>query len=150
MASITLATLLQIRIPGVATPLFYQNYQQANYVYNGDIYSFIGFHIQTYPTIDLAAGQGDTVILIRNTQVIRALLLQYNDLKRSIVTIIHTQPGTTVPAIAQRLVLSFVSTEGGTVGFVLRPMTSALSGALSTAYLTAQVFPAIPYYKPAV
>lgn len=150
MASITLATLLQIKIPGVATPLYYQNYQSTNYSYNGDTYIPVGYQLQSYGSTDLSATSGDTIILMRNNDVLRSLLRQYNDLKRSVVTIIHTQPGTAVPAIARRLVVSCANTEGSAVAFILRPMTSALSGALSTAYLTAQSFPSLPYYKPAI
>jgi hypothetical protein len=146
MTNKSLATLIQIEIPGSST-LRYQNYQSADYTYNGQPYSWLGFSVQSYSDSDLNLSSTDTTIAIRNTSTIQNLLRQFNGLKRSIVTIFLVDPQSLV-AVAQRLIVSFSTVDQGQVVFTLRSATGALQGDLVTAKLDVATFPEIPYYRP--
>lgn len=145
MTSKSIATLIDINIPGQV--LRYQNYQTADYTFGGLLYSWAGFGVMTYSTNDLALSATDTVIALRNTSTIQNLLRQNNNFKRAPVTIYLVDPATGVTQ-AYRLVVSFATIEQGQVLFTLRSPTAALQGDLVTAKLDAQMFPAIPFYKP--
>jgi hypothetical protein len=153
LSNISLATLLKIVVPTpgnpsvIATTLRYQNYQSADYAFNSELYSYAGFQVQSYADADLSLGGGDCQIAIQNSQIVRGLLEQYNDLKRSIATLYHVQPSTTKPAIMQRLIISHATPEGGLVLFSARSPTSALQGPLATRYLTARDFQELPRYR---
>jgi hypothetical protein len=153
LSNISLATLLKIIVPTpgnpsvVATTLRYQNYQIADYAFNSELYSYAGFQVQTYADADLSLGGGDCQIAIQNSQIIRGLLEQYNDLKMSIVSLFFVQPSTTKPAIMQRLIVSYATTEGGLVLFTAKSPTSALQGPLATRYLSAKDFKELPRYR---
>jgi hypothetical protein len=151
--NISLATLLEITIfsptnPSiVATILRYQNYQAADYSFNSQLYSYAGFQIKSYSDNDLDFGGGDSQVAISNTQFVRSLLRQYNDLKRSIASIYNVQPSTTVPPVAKTIVISYATTEGGLVLFTGKSATDALRGALVTRNLSARLFPELPRYR---
>jgi hypothetical protein len=148
MAAISLATLLQIVIPGSSEILRYQNYQLEPLVFDEGLYSFAAFEIKSYPQTDLSMGSEDTVVAIRNSQLLRAILRTYNNLRGAIVTVVHIQPGLDVPPIGYRLSISTTTTEGGAVIFVLKSPTNALTGALAGKYISAADFPELPYYLP--
>lgn len=147
--AIALATLLKITIPDSAgVVLRYQNYQPTSFNWEGESYEPLGFEVQSYPQYDLSIGSEDLRIAIRNTAIIRNLLRQYNDLKRSIVVLTHVQPGLSVPPIGYRTIVSFASYENGLILFTLRSPTSALQGRLVLKFLEAVDFPELPYYRP--
>lgn len=150
MSAITLATLLKVLVPKLATPLLYQSYQLEPYVFASESYQHAGFEIQTYSTDDLSLGTSDVKIAIRNNQVLRSLMRQYDDLKKSIAYVYHVQPGTNVPPIGCKLRISMATTEDAMVLFTLKSPTNALVGRLSTKYIEAADFPELPYYKPAL
>jgi hypothetical protein len=147
MSAITLAILLKISIPGVPTPLRYQNYQSAQLSFNSELYDWLGFEIQTYPNSDLSLGSGDVQIAMRNTSVLRDLLLQYDDFRRAAVDIYHFRIGTTIPTISYKLIVSHCSRDGGLVLFTLKSPTSALTGPLVSKFFTSNDFE-LPFYKP--
>lgn len=148
MASISLAILLKISIPGVGTPLRYQNYQSAQLSFNSELYDWLGFEVQAYPNGDLSLGSDETQIAMRNTSALRDLLLQYDDFRRAVVDVFHVRVGTTVPTIAYKLIVSHCARDAGLVLFTLKSPTSALTGALVSKYFTSADFPELPFYKP--
>lgn len=145
MTTKSLATLISVELPG--STLRYQNYQTSDYTFNGQLYSWLGFSVTSYSTNDLNLSATDTVIAIRNTSTIQNLLRQNNGFKRAAVIIYLVDPISLV-ATAFRLVVSHSTIEQGQVLFTLRSPTAALQGDLVTAKLDAQMFPAIPFYKP--
>lgn len=148
MTTTSLAILLKVKIPGVAIPLYYQGYQSTPYFFDGDQYEPLGFEVQNYPNADLQLGADSVTIVIGNSEVIRSLLRQHNDLKRAVVTIYHVQPGTDVPPIGYKLMVSHATIDGAAILFSLSPPTSALLGSTNTKYLSARDFPEVPRYKP--
>lgn len=146
MASKSLATLIEVFIPGGAT-LRFQNYQSEDYSFGGSSYTWAGFSVTSYSTNDLSLSATDTTIAIRNTSTIQNLLRQHNQLKRSPVNVYLVDPAT---GVAQKfaLIISFATIQQGQIIFTLRSPTAALQGDLVTAKLDAQVFPRVPYYKP--
>lgn len=148
MTTKTLATLIKIEIPGGST-LRYQNYQITDFTLQGEVYTWLGFSVQSYSESDLNLSSTDTTIAIRNTSTIQNLLRQFNGLKRSIATLYLVDVATLV-TVAQSLVVSFSTIEQGQVIFTLRSATGALQGDICTAKLDAQIFPEIPYYRPSI
>jgi hypothetical protein len=148
MASISLATLLAITIPATGEVLRYQSYQLEAILFGDELYSYAAFEIKSYPKSDLSMGSEDAVIAIRNTQLARAMLRAYDNLRGAIVRIVHLQVGLAVPPIAWIMAVASTTTEGSAVIFSLKPQSNALSGALAGHYLSSRDFPSHPYYLP--
>ena len=148
MGSISLATLLKITPKGSTTPLLYQNYRIATpIIFNGQSYAYVPFEVKNQPTIDLSLSSGDTLIGIRNSSSLDAILRANNDLKRSVVELYYVQPGSDAPPIGDKQIISFCTREGGIILFNLRPATDALRGSVVTKYIDSVDFPALPYYR---
>jgi hypothetical protein len=148
MGSISLATLLKITPRGSATPLLYQNYRISTpIIFNGQSYAYAPFEVRNQPTIDLSLSSGDTLIAIRNSSALDAILRANNDLKRSVVELYYIQPSSSAPPIGDKQITSFCTREGGLVMLTLRPATDALRGSTITKYTTSIDFPELPYYK---
>jgi hypothetical protein len=144
----SLATILKIEIPG-GTTLRYQSYKLIDYLFNGELYSWLGFSVTSYSESDLNLSSTDTTIAIRNTPTLQNLIRKFDSLKRSIVTIFLVDAETNV-AVAQRLIVSFSTIDQGQIVFTLRSATGALAGDVVTAKLDVSTFPEIPYYRPAL
>jgi hypothetical protein len=150
LSAITLITLIRVKVPNLATPLLYHSDVESGtpVVLYGETYTPASFEVQSYSQSDLSLGSSDIKIAIANTSLLRSLMRQHNDLKKSIVYIFNIQPGTDVPPHGDYAQISTATTEDSMVLFTLRNPTNALVGRLSTKYIEATMFPELPYYKP--
>lgn len=149
----SLATLLRIQPIGVPRPvvLLYQNYRaSAPILFKGENYVFAPFQIESQPTIDLQLSSSETMVSIGRSSALDAVLRANNDLKRAVVTLFFVQPGATVKPIGLRRQVSFVTREGATVLFTLKPVTDALRGSTLTKFFSVTDFPELPKYKPRI
>jgi hypothetical protein len=148
----SMATLMEVYIPDVVTPLRYQNYlftaaKDGTLSLDGNTYSELGFQVAEYSESDLSLSSGDVRIVLQNSSVLKGLLLQYNDLKESTVNLYHIQPGTTEPNYVRRLIVSYSTTDGPWLMFTLSPSTDGLTGPLSSKYIDVKDFPEAPVYR---
>jgi hypothetical protein len=139
--------LLELKIPGVATPLRYQSYQLANYAWGGFSWSYAPFEIKSQPEQSLELIAENASISIRNSEVIRSMVRQHDGLRRSIAHIRIIDPVGMAPTLVLLLQVASSSPVGGYYVFNLGTPTNAIAGAAVNRYFGKAVFPEIPYKK---
>lgn len=114
-----------------------------------ELYGYAAFSIQNYPNTDLSLSSDDIKLVLRNSQLVRSIMLQYNELQRSVVLIHHVKPEKLdVPPISYKAIISHASTNNSLIEFTMRSPTNALTAPLVTNYIEAIDFPELPVYRP--
>lgn len=147
MPAITLQCLLQIEPYGTNEVYRYQNYQLEDLFFESQSFEYGNFQFQAYPQQQLELADDSAEIWVRNTELIRTMLRQYDGLRRAHIRAIHIQPDTGLPPWEWNLQVFDTVPERGYVRFNLRSPTSALVGPLVSRYFNSAEFPELPLYR---
>jgi hypothetical protein len=147
---INLATLLWIQPAGIPKPavLRYQNYRRlAPIVFDGQNYDWAPFQIESEPNTDLQLSSAETMISIGRSAALDTVLDANNDLKKAVVIFRLVQPGITELPIGRKKEITYVTREGGSVLFTLKPITNARTGNTVTKVVDRREFQNLPEYR---
>jgi hypothetical protein len=147
VSTIVLQCLLSVFPYQSAEVLRYQNYQIADLAYGSDSYEYLPFDFRSYPSQQLELADDSAEILIRNNDVVRSALQDYDGLRRAIVQVRQVQISNSLPDWFWQLQVYDTTPEAGFVRFSLRSPTSALTGPLVSRYFNISDFPELPVYK---
>lgn len=147
-----IATLIELRVPGVKTPFRFQNWCLEDYIFCNNAYSFIDFvgGISTSRQIDFSNSGLQMTIGNRSARVdglrpVRELLKQNNGLAQARMTITELWPDDlTAPPVVERLQVMSSSLLGARADITLKSPAEAVNCVIPSTFLTQRVTPELP------